>query len=207
MTPKSSGIGALLGSLIRPSKDIRQYLTPETALILQLAGLRGEVLFGDLKTSRAVLRKDTVVLTLGRGVRGHEIRRQVESLAIRVLCRAADAWLQQRVRELNSKHFGFSPNSIKFRKQRRRWGSCSAKGSINISHRLIVAPQELLDYVIIHELAHLAEMNHGKRFWALVRAACPDYRERRRMLAEYGLKLAQAGGRPVDLHPFVTRSV
>lgn len=207
MTPRASGLGALLGNLTRPSRDIRQYLTPETALILQLAGLRGEVSFGELKTSKGVLREDTVLLTLGRDVRGREIRRQVESLTIRVLCRAADAWLQERVRELNSRHFGFSPNSVKFRKQRRRWGSCSAKGNISISHRLIVASQELLDYVIIHELAHLAEMNHGKRFWALVRAACPDYKERRRMLAEYGLKLAQACRRPVDLHPFATRSV
>lgn len=205
MTQGPLGLGALFGNIAGPSKDIRRYLTPETALILHLAGLRGEVLFGALKTSKAVLRKDTVVLTLGQGVRGREIRRQVESLTVRVLCRAAEPWLRERVRELNSKHFRFSLNSVKFRKQRRRWGSCSAKGNINISHRLIVAPQELLDYVVIHELAHLKEMNHGKRFWALVRAACPDYRERRRMLAEYGAKLAQAGRRPVDLHPFVAR--
>lgn len=68
--------------------------------------------------------------------------------------------------------------------QRTLWGSCSTKKNLNFNWRLAAAPLEALDYVVIHELCHLREMNHSKRFWDLVRAACPDYKARRRWLRD-----------------------
>jgi len=68
--------------------------------------------------------------------------------------------------------------------QRTLWGSCSGRKNLNFNWRLAAAPPEALDYVVIHELCHLREMNHSKRFWALVGAACPDYKARRRWLRE-----------------------
>jgi predicted metal-dependent hydrolase len=68
--------------------------------------------------------------------------------------------------------------------QRTLWGSCSARKNLNFNWRLAAAPPEALDYVVIHELCHLREMNHSKRFWDLVLAACPDYRARRKWLRE-----------------------
>src|SRR5262245_60956256 len=70
--------------------------------------------------------------------------------------------------------------------QRTLWGSCSARGNLNFNRRLVHAPLEVLDYVVIHELAHLTEMNHSKRFWAIVERWCPDYKQRRRWLRECG---------------------
>lgn len=61
------------------------------------------------------------------------------------------------------------------RDQRRRWGSCSATGCLSFNYRLIMAPPAVLDYVVIHELAHRSHLNHSDRFWALVAAHCPDY--------------------------------
>ncbi len=66
----------------------------------------------------------------------------------------------------------------------RRWGSCSTEGSINFSYRLVMAPIEVIDYVVVHELAHIKHPNHSKKFWATVEAVIPDYKEREKWLKE-----------------------
>ncbi|MEG1781109.1 MAG: M48 family metallopeptidase, partial [Clostridium sp.] len=65
-------------------------------------------------------------------------------------------------------------------------GSCSAKGNLNFNWKLFLMPPEILDYVLVHELAHRIEMNHSDRFWKQVEKIIPDYKERRRWLKEYG---------------------
>lgn len=78
---------------------------------------------------------------------------------------------------------------ISVRDQATRWGSCSAKGCINYNWRLILLPTDLTDYVIVHELAHLKEMNHSKNFWDLVEQELPDYMQRRRRLKDYEIQI------------------
>lgn len=83
-----------------------------------------------------------------------------------------------RVAELNSKpELKFRYRKISIRNQRGRWGSCSSSGNLNFNYKLIFHKPEVMDYVIIHELCHLKEMNHSKRYWALVERACPDYKK------------------------------
>lgn len=77
---------------------------------------------------------------------------------------------------------GFHLAQITIRDQRTRWGSCSSKGTISLNWRLIMAPPEVLDYVIVHELCHLKEHNHSKRFWQLVESHCPDFKSLRHWL-------------------------
>ena len=75
---------------------------------------------------------------------------------------------------------------ITLRDTRSRWGSCSSEGALSFSWRLAMAPPEVLDYVAAHEAAHLVEMNHGPRFWALVERLRPDWRESRDWLRRHG---------------------
>ena len=74
-----------------------------------------------------------------------------------------------------------------------RWGSCSSKGNLSFSWRLIFAPEEVVDYVVAHEVAHLAEMNHGPRFWRLVETLMPGYARHRRWLDRHRAELLAYG--------------
>lgn len=79
---------------------------------------------------------------------------------------------------------GVRPTAVKISSAKTRWGSCSASGSLNFSWRLIMADRETVDYVVVHELAHIKEHNHSDRFWAEVAAVVPDYRVKRARLRE-----------------------
>lgn len=90
---------------------------------------------------------------------------------------AARAW------ELAAAH-GIAIRRVSIRSQRTRWGSCSAKGTISLNWRLVQAPPEVADYVVLHELAHTRHMNHSHRFWNTVAELCPGWREAERWLKE-----------------------
>ncbi|OGO33327.1 MAG: hypothetical protein A2Z16_11590 [Chloroflexi bacterium RBG_16_54_18] len=107
-----------------------------------------------------------------------------------------EKWYRERARmifservELYARRHEMQYKSIRISGARTRWGSCGAKGTLNFSWRLAMAPLEVIDYVVIHELAHLEEKNHSRRYWERVERLMPDYRQRRQWLKKNGERL------------------
>ena len=98
----------------------------------------------------------------------------------RLLPKARDLILERLA--FFQKMYGVSWRKVSIRNQKTRWGSCSARGALSFNYRLLLLPSHLRDYVIVHELCHLTELNHSPRFWNLVEKAFPDYRDLRKKL-------------------------
>jgi predicted metal-dependent hydrolase len=103
-----------------------------------------------------------------------------------------ELWLKiqaQKVIGIKTREFslkmGLNYNRISIRSQKSRWGSCSHKKNLNFNWRLIMLPEPVLDYVVIHELCHLQEMNHSKKFWGLVGYYCPEWKKYRKWLYQH----------------------
>lgn len=88
-----------------------------------------------------------------------------------------------------AQRMGVTYGRITIREQTTRWGSCSGKGNLNYNWKLVLLPEELLEYAVVHELAHRKEMNHSERFWNIVEQELPDYRQRRKALRSYEDKI------------------
>lgn len=98
----------------------------------------------------------------------------------------AGEMIRERV-EYYAPEMGVTYNRIFIKEQKTRWGSCSSSGNLNFNWKLILIGEELLDYVVVHELAHRKQMNHSPQFWQEVEKILPDYKERRRRLKEFRL--------------------
>ena len=103
---------------------------------------------------------------------------------IKLLTTRAKRIIPQRVRYY-ADIMGLKYGRITIRMQKSRWGSCSSKGNLNFNCLLMRTPDEITDYVVVHELCHLKEMNHSPRFWAEVEKIIPDYKERRKWLKDH----------------------
>ena len=123
-------------------------------------------------------------------------RRPAERRAAGGAARCAEAlegWYRRRAREEVGARLdaavaraGLGYTSLQIRGQRTRWASCSSSGAMSFNWRLLLAPAEILDYVVEHEVAHLEVHDHSQRFWDLLASRCPEWRERERWLRRHG---------------------
>ncbi len=104
--------------------------------------------------------------------------------------RQAKAFFPGRMAQ-HAERMGVSPKNLRISSARFRWGSCSTRQCISLSWRLMMAPVAVIDSVMIHELAHLREMNHSSRFWSFVRTHCPEYDRHKRWLNTEGRYLME----------------
>jgi predicted metal-dependent hydrolase len=143
-----------------------------------------------------LFRGQGVRLELGENARAPSIRFGGEAVAVtdadgdlrpaieHHLRRLAAKELPARVSELAALH-QLTVKRVMVRNQRSRWGSCSRRGTISLNWRLVQTPPFVRDYLVLHELAHLKEMNHSRRFWGEVARLCPDFREAERWLKHH----------------------
>ncbi len=96
----------------------------------------------------------------------------------------ARAFIRETLERVNQQ-YGFTYKRVSIRNQATRWGSCSAHGNLNFSYKLLFLPLAHAEYVVAHELCHLAELNHSSKFWKLVERTIPDYRAIRRKLKHH----------------------
>jgi hypothetical protein len=137
-------------------------------------------------SSKGTLKNGIITLRLSAGMTQKEEHRHKSYLVSRLIGNAFQPMIAQRLQYLNTLHFGKQVKKVTLRYNQTNWGSCSHDGKISISTNLLFAPPQVIDYVLIHELAHLSEHNHSKRFWALVESKMPAYRLAEKWLKENG---------------------
>jgi predicted metal-dependent hydrolase len=136
------------------------------------------------QTSSARLEKGVIHITLNDRYDDTTREKAVKTLLSRVVAQDFYPEISRRVLDWNDRTFRQPIRSINLKYNHSNWGSCSSANNVNLSTKLLLTPQPIQDYVIVHELAHLLEMNHSPRFWALVEQHLPDYKVRRKWLRD-----------------------
>ncbi|AGA67932.1 putative metal-dependent hydrolase [Desulfitobacterium dichloroeliminans LMG P-21439] len=146
-----------------------------------------EIMDTPQKMIRALYKKENEVLEIKIP---QELQGEQRQEALREII---EKWYKQKARtvflqKLNnwSQQMGVSYNQFRLKEQKTRWGSCSSLGNINLNWRAIMAPEPVLDYLVIHELSHLRHMDHSSEFWENVACYCPEHALHRRWLKEKG---------------------
>ena len=140
-----------------------------------------------------LVRGERVSMKLAEGKCSLRLREPESEDAVRAALKQALSRLAlERIRS-HLEHYapllGVSYGRVAIRDQKSRWGSCSARGNLNFNWKLIMAPPEALDYVVVHELCHLIEFNHSPRFWRLVEGQMPAYESWKKWLKAHGSEL------------------
>ncbi|MFK7948214.1 MAG: M48 family metallopeptidase [Saprospiraceae bacterium] len=138
------------------------------------------------KTHGAKLKENTIYLSLNKNDISAHLQKSIRQLISRVVAKDCLFEFEKRVDYWNDTYFQEKINNIRFKNNQTNWGSCSSKRNLNFSTRLLFATQKAIDYVIVHELAHLKELNHSPKFWKIVSDIMPDYKQHEKWLNKNG---------------------
>ena len=138
------------------------------------------------KSNKAALQGQTISLVVNDNQHPFMVCMTIKTLLSRIFAKVYLPTVKDKVNQLNNQHYKVLINDVRLKYNRSNWGSCSSKGNINLSTRLLMAPDIVLDYVIIHELAHRIEPNHSSQFWKVVREAMPNYQKQELWLKKHG---------------------
>jgi len=131
-------------------------------------------------------KENTIQLELPSLTDHMERSKMIKSLLSRICGQLFINDITKRVHHINDKCFKKEIKQVRLKYNKSNWGSCSSNNNINLSTRLLFAPNDVIDYVIIHELAHLYEMNHSPKFWNIVAQVMPSYKEKEQWLKKNG---------------------
>ncbi|MCB0644438.1 MAG: M48 family metallopeptidase, partial [Phaeodactylibacter sp.] len=140
----------------------------------------------DRKTNSARLDKGRITLKLNRTGSPEQKQEAIRTLLSRVIGQDFHPWISEKVKTYNERYFQQQIGKVFLKHNKTNWGSCSSNSNINLSTRLLFAPEAVIDYVIVHELAHLVEFNHSPRFWNIVESIIPNYQEQEQWLKDHG---------------------
>lgn len=146
------------------------------------------ILYTELANHHASLEGNTIFLRLTRQDSPEHTEKAIRHLLSRTIANDFLPEITSKVKTLNEKHTRRPIKKVSLKYNHSNWGSCSSKGNINLSTRLLFAPDDVIEYVIKHELAHLVEANHSPRFWKVVSEMMPDYKEKEKWLKVNGWK-------------------
>jgi len=135
------------------------------------------------KTFKGLIEGETICIETPAG-KSDDLESKAKLIS-RLMANYFKPYIIERINFYNEKYFRTEINDVKLKNNRSNWGSCSSKKNLNFSTRLLFAPDHVVDYVIVHEMAHLKEMNHSKKFWAIVENVMPDYKEKEKWLKDY----------------------
>jgi len=141
------------------------------------------------KYSTARVKEGTVRIRLSNGLKSTQIDKHTSNLARRAITRAVRPELEAKVRRFNDLYFKEALGSVRLKDNLSNWGSCSRQNNINIDFRLLFAPPEVLDAVILHELTHTKHRNHSREYYNTLLSIMPDNRKRLRWLRDNGHRL------------------
>jgi predicted metal-dependent hydrolase len=126
---------------------------------------------------------DQMIITLHHDIDKSKGKTQIKKALQDFFKEKATGIIHDRLQHWNE-HYQLHYSKVTFRNQKTRWGSCSAKGNLNFNWRLAMAPIQVIDYVVVHELCHLQHLNHSKKFWALVEQTQPTHKQWRKWLRQ-----------------------
>ncbi|MBC8046788.1 MAG: M48 family metallopeptidase [Fimbriimonadaceae bacterium] len=145
-----------------------------------------KITYDERNASKGNLKNGIIHLTLSTGMKPREEQKHKSYLVSRLIGNEYQPMIAQRMQYLNDTHFQKKIKKVTLRYNQTNWGSCSHDGKISVSTGLLFAPPEIIDYILIHELAHLVEHNHSDRFWSLVESKMPGYNIAEKWLSENG---------------------
>lgn len=118
-----------------------------------------------------------IIVSFPEEITRNENAVSLSALMAKLMANHFKDYIDNKVHTINARYFNESINAIRIKNNSSNWGSCSKKRNVNLSVRLLLAPEQVLDYVIVHELSHLKEMNHSPRFWKIVSSIMPEYKK------------------------------
>lgn len=141
------------------------------------------VVQSERKNTKVSVENDHIIVSVNNSLDAHHRKSVVK--------KAMEDWYREQARDIITERLKFflkmlrvEYNSINIRDQKTRWGSCSGRKNLSFNWRLSMCPQEVLDYVVVHELCHLIHMNHSKKFWQVVESIIPQYKIQKKWLKE-----------------------
>ncbi len=172
-----------LGTLNEPAGPPEDDRTQDTVLWYRGQSYFLDVEQGSKNNSGVKLRDEKIVVTVP------QVKEQiVRQVLLDWYRRQAQSVIIERV-HIYQDHMHVKWQQIRVKDQKRRWGSCSSLGNLNFNWRLIMAPPDVLDYVVVHEMAHLVHLNHSRDFWNLVESILPEYQKQKSWLKKNGSML------------------